>query len=99
MVEIVPLDGAVPSAAGQAGELGEIVVTDLNSAAFPFIRYRTGDVGSWAEGRARAEGRFRRSRRSRGEPPTSSLPGTGGGFTPCPSSTFSGRWSRSGSSA
>lgn len=50
VVEIVPLDGAVPSAAGQAGELGEIVVTDLNSAAFPFIRYRTGDVGSWAEG-------------------------------------------------
>lgn len=50
IVEIVPLDGAIPPAAGQAGELGEIVVTDVNSAAFPFIRYRTGDVGRWAEG-------------------------------------------------
>ncbi|OGW62141.1 MAG: hypothetical protein A2V83_00015 [Nitrospirae bacterium RBG_16_64_22] len=50
IVEIVPLDGSVPPGAGQAGESGEIVVTDLNSAAFPFIRYRTGDVGRWAEG-------------------------------------------------
>lgn len=32
------------------GEIGEIVVTDLHNFAQPFIRYRTGDLGVWAEG-------------------------------------------------
>jgi phenylacetate-CoA ligase len=42
VVEIVGTDGEpVPP-----GEAGEIVVTHLATADFPFIRYRTGDVGA-----------------------------------------------------
>ena len=41
VVEIVDQQG-VPLPRGEAGE---IVVTHLATAAFPFIRYRTGDVG------------------------------------------------------
>ena len=41
VVEIVRPDGAV----APAGEAGEIVVTHLATRDFPFIRYRTGDVG------------------------------------------------------
>ncbi|MDD5330461.1 MAG: AMP-binding protein, partial [Sulfuricella sp.] len=42
IVEIVDADGrALP-----AGEAGEIVVTHLATRDFPFIRYRTGDVGA-----------------------------------------------------
>ena len=41
VVEIVDQQG-VPLPGGEAGE---IVVTHLATAAFPFIRYRTGDVG------------------------------------------------------
>jgi phenylacetate-CoA ligase len=32
------------------GEVGDIVVTDLLNRAMPLIRYKIGDVGSWAEG-------------------------------------------------
>lgn len=31
------------------GELGELVVTDLDNLGFPMIRYRIGDLGSFAE--------------------------------------------------
>ncbi len=41
IVETVTPDGQ-PSAAGEAGE---IVITHLATSEFPFIRYRTGDVG------------------------------------------------------
>lgn len=41
IVEIVSPDGRVLP----AGEAGEIVVTHLATGDFPFIRYRTGDVG------------------------------------------------------
>lgn len=41
VVETVRADG---SATG-AGEAGEIVVTHLGTGDFPFVRYRTGDVG------------------------------------------------------
>lgn len=41
VVETVHPDGT-PTAPGQAGE---IVVTHLGSSDFPFVRYRTGDVG------------------------------------------------------
>lgn len=45
IVEIVDQDGQPRS----AGEPGEIVVTHLATPDFPFVRYRTGDVGSMAE--------------------------------------------------
>lgn len=41
IVEIVDRDGAVLP----MGESGEIVITHLASGDFPFIRYRTGDIG------------------------------------------------------
>ena len=41
VVEIVRPDGTAAS----AGEAGEIVVTHLATRDYPFIRYRTGDVG------------------------------------------------------
>lgn len=41
VVEIVRADGTP----ADSGELGEIVVTHMATADFPFIRYRTGDVG------------------------------------------------------
>ncbi|PLW81528.1 capsule biosynthesis protein CapK [Kineobactrum sediminis] len=42
VVEIVDGDGRVLP----AGEQGEIVVTHLFTSEFPFVRYRTGDVGT-----------------------------------------------------
>ncbi len=41
IIEIVDADGGVLP----AGEAGEIVVTHLATRDFPFIRYRTGDIG------------------------------------------------------
>jgi len=41
VVEIVDESGAVVP----EGEKGEIVITHLSTADFPFVRYRTGDVG------------------------------------------------------
>lgn len=41
IVETVRPDGT----AADAGEAGEIVVTHMATAEFPFVRYRTGDVG------------------------------------------------------
>ena len=37
-----------------AGEVGDIVVTDLANRVFPIVRYRLGDRGSLMEGRANA---------------------------------------------
>ncbi|MCB1689016.1 MAG: phenylacetate--CoA ligase family protein [Halioglobus sp.] len=42
VVEIVSGDGTVLP----PGEKGEIVITHLSTGDFPFVRYRTGDVGS-----------------------------------------------------
>ena len=45
VVEILTEDGRAAS----PGESGEIVVTHLRTADFPFVRYRTGDVGALSE--------------------------------------------------
>ncbi len=45
IVEIVDSRGRVVP----AGQLGEIVTTHIATADFPFIRYRTGDVGALSE--------------------------------------------------
>ena len=45
LVEIVDEEGKVVS----KGEKGEIVVTHLASGDFPFVRYRTGDMGTLSE--------------------------------------------------
>jgi phenylacetate-CoA ligase len=44
IVEIVDAQGQVQP----AGQAGEIVVTHLATSEFPFVRYRTGDVGTIA---------------------------------------------------
>ncbi len=44
IVEIIDGEGQVLP----AGESGEIVVTQLATADFPFVRYRTGDIGTLA---------------------------------------------------
>jgi len=43
-VEILRPDGTTCD----PGESGEIVITDLINAAMPFIRYRTGDIGTFS---------------------------------------------------
>jgi phenylacetate-CoA ligase len=45
IVEIVDPQGRVV----EPGVPGEIVVTHLATGAYPFVRYRTGDVAAWAE--------------------------------------------------
>lgn len=45
MVEIVDKDGKQ----NKPGEFGEIVVTHLDTNEFPFVRYRTGDMGMIGE--------------------------------------------------
>jgi len=45
LVEI--LDGDKPA---QPGKPGQVTVTDLTNFAMPLIRYRVGDVASWAKG-------------------------------------------------
>jgi phenylacetate-CoA ligase len=45
LVEVSPCEGKSP-----LGTLGAILVTDLLNPAMPLIRYRIGDMGTWAEG-------------------------------------------------
>ncbi|MBI5739898.1 MAG: phenylacetate--CoA ligase family protein [Nitrospirae bacterium] len=49
IVEFLNEDGA-PC---KAGEVGEMAITDLDNYAFPFIRYRIGDIGLSGEGTCR----------------------------------------------
>jgi phenylacetate-CoA ligase len=39
-----------PAGPARPGEMGAILVTDLLNQAMPLIRYRIGDLGTWAEG-------------------------------------------------
>lgn len=43
-LEILQIDSNKPAS---EGEIGRIVVTDLNNKAFPMLRYDTGDLGSY----------------------------------------------------
>jgi len=45
IIEILREDGT-PC---QPDEVGELVITDLDNYAMPFIRYKTGDLGSWVK--------------------------------------------------
>jgi phenylacetate-CoA ligase len=50
MAEGLYLEVETPSGPAAPGETGSILVTDLLNHAMPLIRYRIGDLGSWAAG-------------------------------------------------
>ena len=50
MAEGLYLEIETPNGPARPGESGDILVTDLLNFAMPLIRYRIGDVGSWAAG-------------------------------------------------
>jgi phenylacetate-CoA ligase len=50
MAEGLYLEIETPQGPAAPGELGAILVTDLLNHAMPLVRYRIGDVGSWAAG-------------------------------------------------
>ena len=50
MAEGLYLEIETPNGPAKPGESGSILVTDLLNHAMPLIRYRIGDVGSWAPG-------------------------------------------------
>jgi phenylacetate-CoA ligase len=50
MAEGLYLEIDAPHGAAAPGETGSILVTDLLNYAMPLIRYRIGDMGSWAMG-------------------------------------------------
>ncbi|WGG48171.1 phenylacetate--CoA ligase family protein [Rugamonas sp. DEMB1] len=72
IVEIIAPDGR-PLPAGQSGE---IVVTHLASGDYPFIRYRTGDVGTLSDQPCACGRACRCSTTSRAAAPTSWSPPT-----------------------
>ena len=50
MAESLYLEIETPTGPARPGVVGDILVTDLLNFAMPLIRYRIGDVGSWATG-------------------------------------------------
>jgi phenylacetate-CoA ligase len=50
MAEGLYVEIETPAGPAAPGQLGSILVTDLLNAAMPLIRYRIGDMGSWASG-------------------------------------------------
>lgn len=70
IVEIIDENGSIQP----TGIAGEIVVTHLATSDFPFIRYRTGDVGSLSTENVLAAVACRSLRKFREEARTSSLP-------------------------
>jgi phenylacetate-CoA ligase len=53
MAEGLYVEIETPNGPAAPGEMGSILVTDLLNFAMPLIRYRIGDLGSWAAGRCR----------------------------------------------
>ena len=51
MAEGLYVEVETPDGPARPGEVGSILVTDLLNFAMPLIRYRIGDMGSWAAGR------------------------------------------------
>jgi phenylacetate-CoA ligase len=50
MAEGLYVEIETPSGPARPGQMGSILVTDLLNHAMPLIRYRIGDMGSWAAG-------------------------------------------------
>jgi phenylacetate-CoA ligase len=50
MAEGLYVEIETPNGPAAPGEMGAILVTDLLNHAMPLIRYRIGDLGSWADG-------------------------------------------------
>jgi phenylacetate-CoA ligase len=50
MAEGLYVEVETPGGPARPGEMGSILVTDLLNLAMPLIRYRIGDLGSWAKG-------------------------------------------------
>ncbi len=50
MAEGLYIEIETPAGPARPGEMGSILVTDLLNRAMPLIRYRIGDLGSWATG-------------------------------------------------
>ncbi len=50
MAEGLYLEIETPTGPAAPGEMGSILVTDLLNRAMPLVRYRIGDLGSWAAG-------------------------------------------------
>ncbi len=53
MAEGLYVEVETPHGPAAPGEMGAILITDLLNYAMPLIRYRIGDLGSWAEGTCR----------------------------------------------
>jgi phenylacetate-CoA ligase len=51
MAEGLYVEIETPDGAAASGQVGSILVTDLLNPAMPLIRYRIGDMGSWADGK------------------------------------------------
>src|SRR5262249_8373738 len=51
MAEGLYVELETPTGPARPGEMGSVLVTDLLNPAMPLVRYRIGDMASWAPGR------------------------------------------------